>query len=54
MFSRAAQFENLLNEPVQVSKIVHKAFISVDEKGTEAGGATGKENFQHLFNFFEL
>lgn len=37
MFSNAAEFNNLLeeNEPLKVSKVVHKAFIEVNEEGAE-------------------
>lgn len=37
MFSNAAEFDNLLeqSEPLKVSKVVHKAFIEVNEEGAE-------------------
>ncbi|XP_055379640.1 serine protease inhibitor 42Dd-like isoform X2 [Condylostylus longicornis] len=42
MFSDNADFSNLFEEktPVKVSEVVHKAFINVDEEGTEASAAT--------------
>ncbi|XP_049544533.1 antichymotrypsin-2-like [Anopheles darlingi] len=42
MFSNAAEFPDLLesNEPLKISKAIHKAFIEVNEEGTEAAAAT--------------
>ncbi|KAI8037278.1 hypothetical protein M5D96_010029 [Drosophila gunungcola] len=43
MFSDQAEFGKMLQspEPLKVSAIIHKAFIDVNEEGTEAAAATG-------------
>lgn len=48
MFTDQANFNNMLKKsalPIQVSKVIHKAMIKVDEHGSEAAAATCKLTF---------
>jgi len=39
-FSSAANFSGMTKAPLRIAQVFHKAYVHVDEQGTEAGAAT--------------
>ena len=42
-FTNQANFRNIADTSLAISKVKHKTFLKVDEEGTEASGATSVE-----------
>lgn len=42
-FTDRADFSGIAGEPLQIDQVIHKTFVRIDERGTEAAAATGIE-----------
>ena len=45
MFSDSADFKHISNTPMKVKSFIQKAFIEVNEEGSEAAAASGYFSF---------
>lgn len=48
MFENQANFSGISKEPLKVGKVLQKAFIEVNEEGSEAAAVTGELLFVSL------
>lgn len=55
MFTPDADFNGLLesSEPLHVSNVIHKAFIEVNEEGSQAAAASGEQKYFLFFLNFD-
>ena len=51
IFENSANFNGISDVKMKVSKVIQKAFIEVNEIGTEAAAVSGKINLKFFFFF---
>lgn len=54
MFSNAANFSGIADEALKVGKVLQKAFVEVNEEGSEAAAVTGELSIYYFYRCVSL